>query len=92
MASNYTRDMMAHRFRIQIPNSRDVEFDTYEEALFALRHTGVDHATMVELDENGNVHGSLTNEELRVAVAETDAIPSLSVYYQTPKGRLVSDE
>jgi hypothetical protein len=83
---------MAHRFRVQIPNSPDVEFPTYEDAIFTLRRTGVDHATLAEIDENGNVLSTLDSDELRKVVAETDAIAGLSVYYQTSKGRLVNDE
>lgn len=92
MASNYGRFTMAHRFRIQYPNSPDIEFSQYEEAIYAIRRVGVDHATLAELDENGNVLSILDNDELRIVVAEFADIPSLSVYYGSPKGRLVDGE
>lgn len=83
---------MAHQFRVHIPNSPDIEFPTYEDALATLRRVGVGSATLSELDENGSVRATLTNEELKAAVGITVAISDQSVFQQRAKGRLVSDE
>lgn len=84
--------MMPNRYRLQIPNSVDIEFGTYEEAIYTLSRIGVDDTTLAELDEDGNVLSTLSNDELKTVVSEFKDLSSLSVYYQSPKGRLVEDE
>lgn len=81
---------MPRKYRIQL-RGKDIEFPTYEDAILALTRTGVDGATLVELDEDGNVRGSLNSNELKTIVSEFKDLSSLSVYHQRSKGRLIED-
>jgi hypothetical protein len=69
-------------FRLVIPNKGQVEFDDYQQAIFALRpfRNNLDGIYLQELEEDGSLHAQLDNVELRKIVLEMDALSLLTVH------------
>ena len=74
------------RYILNIPNRGRIEFPEYKDAIFALgfHRAGIDHITMDEVDDEGNVVGHLGNEELRKVVADLDALAAGTVLLGKP--------
>jgi len=69
--------------RLVIPNKGQVEFEDYQEAIFALRpyRNNLDGIYLQELNDDGSLHAQLDNAELRKIILEMDAL-SLPTFHK----------
>jgi hypothetical protein len=74
------------KFVLNIPENGRLEYDTYEDAIFALYQVrgSLDGISMDEIDDSGSVVRHVKSEELHQVIANMDAISPATVLLGKP--------